>query len=218
MFNPAPTLLLAGALALAGAGAACAQSVALSGLLGAKALLVVDGGAPKSVGVGETHRGVKLVSTQADQAVVEIAGQRQTLRLGEGPLNAGGATGASSNGRIVLHAASNGHFLAQGQINGRAVALMVDTGASAVGISMADAERIGLNYQAGRPVHMNTANGVSTGWLVKLNSVRLGSVDVFNVDAVVTPAPMPYVLLGNSFLTRFQMTRTNDELVLEKRY
>jgi len=35
---------------------------------------------------------------------------------------------------------------------------------------------------------------------------------------VVTPAPMPYVLLGNSFLTRFQMTRTNDELVLEKRY
>jgi aspartyl protease family protein len=67
-------------------------------------------------------------------------------------------------------------------------------------------------------VTMGTANGSANGWLVKLNSVRVGSVDVFNVDAVVTPGAMPFVLLGNSFLTRFQMTRTNDELVLEKRY
>jgi len=218
MLNITPALLLACACALAGTGVARAQSVALSGMLGAKALLVVDGSAPKSVGVGESHQGVKVVSTQADQAVVEVAGKRQTLRLGDAPVSAGGAVGGSSNGKIVLHAGSNGHFLAQGQINGRAVPLMVDTGASVVGISMADAERIGLNYKAGQPVHMSTANGVATGWLVKLNSVRLGSVDVYNVDAVVTPGAMPYVLLGNSFLTRFQMTRTNDQLVLDKRY
>lgn len=218
MAHITPTLLLACACALAGAGVARAQSVALSGMLGAKALLVVDGSAPKSVGVGETHQGVKVVSTQADQAVVEIAGKRQTLRLGDAPVSAGGATGGNSNGKIVLHAVSNGHFKAPGQINGRAVTFVVDTGASVVGISMADAERIGLNYRAGQPVHMNTANGVSTGWLVQLNSVRLGSVDVYNVDAVVSPAPMPFVLLGNSFLTRFQMTRTNDQLVLDKRY
>jgi len=94
----------------------------------------------------------------------------------------------------------------------------VDTGASVVSISAAEAQRIGLNYKAGQPENMSTANGISTGWLVKLSSIRLGSVDVYNVDAVVTPAAMPYVLLGNSFLTRFQMTRTNDQLVLEKRY
>jgi aspartyl protease family protein len=51
-----------------------------------------------------------------------------------------------------------------------------------------------------------------------LDSVRLGDVSVGGVDAVITPSPMPYVLLGNSFLSRFQMTRTNDEMVLEKRY
>jgi aspartyl protease family protein len=67
-------------------------------------------------------------------------------------------------------------------------------------------------------VRTNTANGVANGWLVKLDSVRLGSVEVFNVEAVVTPTAMPYVLLGNSFLNHFQMTRTNDEMVLEKRY
>lgn len=220
MRHLAPRLLLACALMLAGTGMARAQSVALSGLLGTKALLVVDGSAPKSVGVGESHQGVKVVSIQNDQAVVEIAGQRQTLRLGEGPVSAGSTTGdpAKGNGKIVLHAVSNGHFQAQGQINGRAVRLMVDTGASVVGISVADAERIGLNYKSGQPVQMNTANGAAIGWLVSLNSVRLGSVDVYNVEAVVSPAPMPYVLLGNSFLTRFQMTRTNDQLVLEKRY
>jgi aspartyl protease family protein len=218
MINTTSSLLLACALAFAGTGVAHAQSVALSGLLGSKALLVVDGSAPKSVGVGQSHMGVKVVSLQTDQAVVEVAGQQQTLRLGEGPVSAGGATRASSNGKIVLHAISNGHFLAQGQINGRAISLMVDTGASVVGISEEDAQRIGLNYKLGQPVRISTANGSVIGWRVSLNSVRLGSVDVFNVDAVVTPGAMPYVLLGNSFLTRFQMTRTNDELVLEKRY
>ena len=32
------------------------------------------------------------------------------------------------------------------------------------------------------------------------------------------PAPLPYVLLGNSFLARFQMRRENDQMVLEQRY
>jgi aspartyl protease family protein len=41
---------------------------------------------------------------------------------------------------------------------------------------------------------------------------------VYDVDAIVSSGAMPYVLLGNSFLARFQMTRTNDQMVLEKRY
>ena len=217
MKHPA-TLLLACALTLCGAGTARAQSVALSGMLGTRALLVVDGSAPKGVGVGETHQGVKVLSTQADQAEVEIAGKRHTLRIGETQVNARGAPGSGADTKIVLHAVSNGHFEAQGQINGRTVYLIVDTGASAVSLSEAEAQRIGLNYRSGQPVNMNTANGVARGWLVKLDSVRLGSVDVFNVDAVVTPTAMPYVLLGNSFLNHFQMTRTNDEMVLDKRY
>jgi aspartyl protease family protein len=53
---------------------------------------------------------------------------------------------------------------------------------------------------------------------MKLDSVRIGDVEVFGVEAIVTPQPMPFVLLGNSFLTEFQMTRTNDQMVLEKRH
>jgi aspartyl protease family protein len=65
---------------------------------------------------------------------------------------------------------------------------------------------------------MNTANGSANGYLIKLDSVRLGDVVVYDVAAIVSPQPMPYVLLGNTFLTRFQMQRTNDQLTLEKRF
>ncbi len=112
---------------------------------------------------------------------------------------------------------NRGHFINSGTINGRVMQYMVDTGASTVAIGRQDAERMGLNYQNGQPVRMNTANGVAQGWRMKLDSVRIGDVEVFGVEAIITPQPMPYVLLGNSFLTEFQMTRINDQMVLEKR-
>ena len=215
LHRPLTTLLCA----LVVAGSVQAQTVVLSGILGSKALLVVDGAPPKSLATGETHRGVKLLSAQGNQAEVEIGGKRQTLRLGEGPVSAApGAPEAGDRRRIVLHAGSNGHFRTQGQINGRTVNFIVDTGASVVSMSVTDAEAIGLRYQSGQTVQVSTANGVTVGWRVKLSTVRLGSLDVYDVEALVTPAPMPYVLLGNSYLTRFQMTRTNDQLVLEQRY
>jgi aspartyl protease family protein len=52
---------------------------------------------------------------------------------------------------------------------------------------------------------------------VSLTSVRVGDVQVYNVDATVVPAQMEQVLLGNSFLTRFQMKRENDKLTLDKK-
>jgi aspartyl protease family protein len=65
---------------------------------------------------------------------------------------------------------------------------------------------------------MNTANGTVTAWRLKLSSVRVGEVEVHDVDATVSPAGMPFVLLGNSFLTRFQMKRDNEQMQLERRY
>jgi aspartyl protease family protein len=56
------------------------------------------------------------------------------------------------------------------------------------------------------------------GYLLTLNSVRIGDVEVQNVEAIVAQQAMPYVLLGNSFLTRFSMRRDNDQMVLERRF
>lgn len=196
-----------------------AESVTLAGMLGHKALLVVGGGAPKSVAAGETHQGVTVISTSGDRAVVEQAGKRLMLRVGETPVSLSSNAGASGKGtRIVLTAEAGGHFMTAGQINGKAVQFMVDTGATSIAMSAADAERAGINFKSGQPVSMSTANGLTQGYRVKLSSVRIADVEVFDVDAVVTPQTMPFMLLGNSFLTRFQMTRENDQMTLVKRY
>jgi aspartyl protease family protein len=197
---------------------AMAQTVGLSGMLGGKALILVDGGAPKTVAVGDTYKGVKIVSTLGDQAVVEIGGKQHTLRVGDSPASVGGSGGSPGGNRIVLTAGNGGHFFTLGQINGQTAQMMVYTGATGVGISVADAERMGLKYKSGQLMRSSTANGIITGWRIKLNSVRVGDVVVREVDASVLSGEMPYVLLGNSFLTHFQMTRANDQMVLEKRY
>jgi len=224
--HPWPILLaLAGALALLlAAPRSAAQSpatppvVVLSGILGPKALLVIDGAAPRAVAAGDSHGGVKVVSVQGETAVLDIGGQRQTLRVGGAPVSVGTPAAAATGARIVLAANSGGHFVTQGTINSRPVQFLVDTGATAIGIGTSDAERIGLKYKQGAPVDLATANGMARGWIVRLASVRMNDVEIREVDAVVTPSPLPFVLLGNSFLGRFQMTRTNDMMVLEKRY
>ncbi len=200
------------------AAVAHAQSVTLTGTIGNRAILIVGGGAPRTLAPGESLQGVRLVSVQDEQAVVETGGKRLTLRMGA-PVSVG-ATGSGGGGgsRIVLTADSRGHFVTAGGINGRPVTFMLDTGATSVGMSMADAQRIGLDHTRGQPVTMNTANGTVPGWRVKLDSVKVGDVTVYDVDAIVSPQPMPYVLLGNSFINRFSMRRDAEQMVLERRY
>lgn len=207
---------LAALVCLLGAGACAAQSVSMSGRLGDKALLMIDG-SPRTVAVGSTVQGVKLVSVSGDGAVVELGGKRVALPLGGTPVNLGGAASEGGGDRIVLTAGSGGHFVSGGSINGRAVQFMVDTGATAVSMSQSEAEHIGLKYREGQRGLANTANGQVPVYRVMLSSVRVGDTTVHQVEALVVPASMPYVLLGNSFLTRFQMKRENDVLTLIKR-
>lgn len=214
---PARPLLAAACLLLA--HSAWGQSVAINGLLGSKALLIVDGGFPKAVAVGDTYKGVKVLAIQGEQVTLDLGGKRQTMRVGDAPASVGSTSGQQNSGsRVVLVAGPGGHFLSEGQINGRVVQFMVDTGATMVSMGATDAKRIGLNYQSGQSVQMGTANGMTQGWRVNLDTVRIGDVVINNVDAIVTSAGMPYVLLGNSFLNRFQMNRNNEQMVLEKRY
>jgi aspartyl protease family protein len=209
--------LVAGALLACCAGLAFAQQVAMSGSLGAtKALLVIDGQV-RAVAVGSTVDGVRLLSTTPEQSVIEVGGKRFTLFLG--PSSVGTAANSPSEGtRIVLSAGSGGHFLATGSINGRSTQFMVDTGATSVAMSQAEADRLGIKYRDGRRGMAHTAGGDVPVHLITLASVRIGDVTVRDVAAVVLPAGMPHVLLGNSFLSRFQMTRSNDVMTLDRRF
>ena len=213
------------ACTLAGLAAAASPSVALTGILGSKALLVVNGTAPRALAAGEHHRGVTVVSVGRDEAVVALDGARHTVRLGEAPVSVGsrgggGATAGSASAgsqRLLLQGDSQGHFVGNGEINGQAMRFMVDTGATTVALGAPEAKRLGLRYEGGVPVRMGTANGVAQGWRLRLDSVRIGDLEVRDVEAVIMPHALPFVLLGNSFLRGFQMSRNNEQMVLEKR-
>lgn len=208
-------LLLALLLASSRVGA---QQVGVHGVMGDMALLSINGGAPKSVRVGQTHQGVRVISIQADQVVLDVQGNRQTLRVGQSPIHVAPSGVDAPGQRVVINASSGGHFITQGQINGKTIRMVVDTGATLMSIGVPDAKRLGLDYASGERVQMVTANGVTLGWRLRLATVKVGDVIQREVDAVVTTVDMPYVLLGNSFLSSFQMSQNNGQMVLEKRY
>jgi aspartyl protease family protein len=209
---------LLGALLFAFAGGVCAQTVTMNGSLGTRQALLVIDGQPQAVAVGATVKGVRLLSLSATQAEIEIGGTRRTLTLGAGPVRVAGGNGGGGGREIVLTAGAGGHFLTAGAINGRAANFMVDTGATSVAMGQVDADRMGIDYKnSTRRGFAETANGRVPAYGVTLTSVRVGDVEVANVEAIVLPAAMPHILLGNSFLTRFQMKRENDVMRLEKR-
>jgi len=207
-----PAIALACALAALPAGA---QDVTLHGMLGSKALLVVDGGRPQAVAVGQSWQGVELLSASGEHAVVRVGGQELALRIGRTPVHVQGPQPAASS-HLTLYANMAGHFLAAGSINGQPVQFMVDTGASYVALGQAQAEQLKLDWRRGRPVRMHTANGETRGWLIQLERVRVGDVTAHGVEAVVTPMGMPVVLLGNSFLNRFDMQRRGSQMLLSR--
>jgi aspartyl protease family protein len=196
------------------AAAAPGSGVALAGQMGNKALLVIDG-QPLTLAVGETARGVRLLQLAADSAVVERDGLRSSLRSGAAPVALGGGVPASSAREVVIPAGAGGHFVTSGSINGRPVRFMVDTGATLVALGKAEAQRLGIDLRQAEPALSQTAGGVVRVQLVKLASVKVGDVELYNVAGVVVPGEMPQVLLGNSFLSRLQMRRDNDLLRLE---
>lgn len=211
-------LIAALALLPAGRGAR-AQGVVLSGRMGERALFVVDG-QPVTLKPGERRDGLRLlrwVGAAGDVAEVEIAGQRAQLRVGGTPSLVGGAVPRAAAREIVVSAGPGGHFTPAGAINGRPVRFMVDTGATLVALGRDEAARIGIDLADARPGVSQTANGPVPVHIVVLDRVRVGEVEIGQVGAVVMPQPMPYVLLGNSFLVRFQMRRDNDVLRLELR-
>ena len=207
---------IAAALLLVLAATAQAQRVVLSGRMGERALLVVDG-QPYTVSVGQTVAGVKLLRWNGDMAEVERSGRAYPMRVGETPVLLGVAPPRSAGREIVMTAGSGGHFTAGGTINGKQVRFMVDTGATLVSLGKDDADRLGVDLSNARRGSTQTANGPVPVWLVTLNSVRIGEVELSNVGAAVLPQAMPMVLLGNSFLSRMNMKRDNDVMRLELR-
>jgi aspartyl protease family protein len=205
-------------LALTAPVLAVAQTVSMAGSIGdSKALLMING-APHTLAIGSTVKGVTLKRVMAGKAEVEIGGKLMTVAIGGAPASVGAGGGGGATGREILIAGGpGGHFVTSGQINGRPVQFMVDTGATVVAMGRGEAERLGIDWKKGQPAMSHTAAGTVMAYGVSLTSVRIGDVEVFGVNAMVLPSEMPFVLLGNSFLSRFSMRRDSNVMKLEKR-
>ncbi len=212
----APLFLLL-ALGQAAAQPLPPAQVHLNGTLGTRAALLVIDGEPRTVAVGATTNGVRLVAIEDGRAVVEYGGRRQTLMLGAAPGRVL-AQDAGPQRQIVLPSGPGGHYTTMGMINGHTTSFLVDTGSTSVAIGQVEAEKLGLRYLYGKRIVSQTANGVVPAYQIQLATVRIGNVEVRDVEAIVVPGLVSHVLLGNSFLNRFQMRRENDVMTLELRY
>ena len=206
-------------LLLAG-GPAAAAEVALIGVIGDKAVVVaVDGGDPKTIKVGQTWRGIFVVSVEKDRATLDIDGKRRVLQRG---MHYRGAEGAAPPGggrqTAVLAADTRGHFIAEGTVNGGHMRFLVDTGATAVSLPASDAVRLGLDYRGGRRISMQTANGTAPAYVTKLERIKIGDIELFNVDAVVIENGLHVALLGMTFLNRVEMKRDGHTMTLIRQF
>jgi aspartyl protease family protein len=210
---------IAALLFLSLCGAVVAAEVNLNGVVGAKALLVIDSGKPRWLAAGETSpEGVKLISVGSDSAVILMGGKRETLTMGQS-VRLDGEARSSGVQSVTLSADNQGHFVTTGAINGVTVRFLVDTGASQVSMDSSEAKRLGINYTEGQRMFASTANGVVPTYQVKLDEVRIGDVKVNNIDGMVHIGDnLPIVLLGMSFLNRMEMRRDGEKMVLTKRY
>lgn len=195
---------------------ALAVDVGLAGVFPGKALLTIDGGAPKIMAAdGKSEQGVRVLSVDSDTATIEADGKKRVLRVGQYVKSQSASTAGAT---AVLTADHNGHFLTTGNINGTTVRFLVDTGATMISLGASEARRIGIDAGKGQSAVVNTANGQAAVSRVKLDTVRVGEIVLNGVDALVHQQDMPVTLLGMSFLNRMEMQRDGQTMTLKKRY
>ncbi|MCW2268470.1 Retroviral aspartyl protease [compost metagenome] len=120
-------------------------------------------------------------------------------------------------GFIEVQLAGNGqgHFVADGQINGQAVHFLLDTGATDVAIP----ERLAgkLDLERGAPVTLSTANGRTQGYRTRLDTLQLGDIQLRDLRALVVPGlEGDQVLLGMSALKQLEFTQRGGTLLLRQ--
>jgi aspartyl protease family protein len=212
------SLVVASAVAsLVRPGLAHAAEIALIGMIGDKAaVLAVDGGEPKTVKVGQKWNGISVLSVEKDRATIEVDGTKRVLIQGQHyrSASAGGAVLQS----VTLAADGAGHFMSEGAINGVPIRFLVDTGASSIALPAAEAQRLGIDYRKGRPGMSQTAGGAVRTYIVRLDTVRLGAIELTGIDAVVIEQGLNVALLGMTFLNRVDMRREGQTMTLIRRF
>jgi aspartyl protease family protein len=207
---------------------ATALDVNVVGLFPNKAVVQIEGGALRTLAVGQkTRDDIILLSVERDGATFDIQGRRVVIAIGHARKQTSPAAAVdyptAANYPIVANFAvvpanERGDLIANGEVNGMPVRFAVDTGATFITLPAREASRLGLDYHDGQKIMMETANGEVFAYRLKLDTVRVGEVDVHDVDAVIAEGnSLPIALLGMSFLNRVDIRREGTILTLTKR-
>lgn len=161
--------------------------------------------------------GVKLISANSNQAVIEVNGRRDTYEVGSQITT--DYVPPPSGTSVIVAPNSQGMYLTAGTINGYPVTFMVDTGASDIAMNREEARRMGIDYRVdGTPRITQTASGTARAYAVVLKKVTVGNIALNDVNALVVDGNSPAeVLLGGSFLNRLSMKRDGKVLHLIKK-
>ena len=119
-----------------------------------------------------------------------------------------------TSSEVVLKRGLDGHYRSEALINGEKVDVLVDTGATGIAISQAVADK--LNLKSINAIRTNTANGDSVGYMVRLDSVKLGGVEAKDVAAMIAPGLDGDVLLGMSFLGRMDVRLYKGQMTIKQ--
>lgn len=190
--------------------------VRVQGLLGKSAILVING-KQRLLKQGETStEGIKLISIEQQQVILEFEGQQIKQGLSQ---HISSSFQAAEVAEVRIPRGMNGHYFVTGYTAGRAIDFIVDTGASAVVINLNQAKALGINYRNGAPIKVNTASGISNARDTMLTKLTIGNITLHNIRCIVNISAYPTTaLLGNSFLSKVQMSEEDGVLLLRKKF
>jgi aspartyl protease family protein len=116
----------------------------------------------------------------------------------------------------VIERSDDGHFYVDAEVNGQLVHFLVDTGASSVVLTMADAKHVGLPFSSDQfRVIARGASGDVSGQIMKIGRVAIGRKEAFDVEGAVVAEGLDVSLLGQSFLSRIgTLVIDGDKMVL----
>lgn len=191
-------------------------NIVVVGLFSDKAVLKINN-EQRLLKVGTVSpEGVRLISSTSMSATLEVAGVQKKYFLGS---HVGGHYAAAVEQPVVSIWPVNGMYLITGSVNGYSVDFLVDTGASAIALNAATAQRLGVNYLKAPVGMVKTASGIEKAYQVNLDLVQVGEIKLHNVEALVLDGPEPErALLGMTFLGELEMIRTDQRMDLKKKY
>ena len=115
---------------------------------------------------------------------------------------------------ITLQRGRYGHYVVTGSINSAEVDFLVDTGATSVSVPVEFADRAGLSR--GEQISVRTANGIGIAFKTRIDTLRIGDLEIRNATAHINPGLSDEVLLGMSVLQNFELIQRGDQLTIRE--